>query len=114
MLAAGKTGEAVKAALDAGYRNFDFSTMYETARFAGKAIQAWLESGAGKREDLYINMKVGEGMVAPKDFSAKNWVGQALKEVSTEPTLRLPKLTKCQLQLDHVDCLVVGVSQEMS
>lgn len=56
--AKGTVGRAVLAALEAGYRHFDCSTMYKNEREIGEALQEAITRGTVKREDLFIASKL--------------------------------------------------------
>eukprot|EP01062_Namystynia_karyoxenos_P027614 TRINITY_DN21138_c0_g1_i1.p2 TRINITY_DN21138_c0_g1~~TRINITY_DN21138_c0_g1_i1.p2 ORF type:complete len:405 (+),score=170.18 TRINITY_DN21138_c0_g1_i1:79-1215(+) len=54
----GKTGEAVKAAVRAGYRLIDTANDYNNEEEIGRALKELLDAGEVKREELFIQSKL--------------------------------------------------------
>lgn len=50
--------QAVSTALKFGYRHIDTAFNYNNEEAIGVAVKEWLDSGAGKREELFITTKV--------------------------------------------------------
>lgn len=48
----------ILAALESGYRHFDTAFNYNTEASIGEALQKWLQSGKGTRDQLFITTKL--------------------------------------------------------
>lgn len=82
--------EAVKDAIDAGYRHFDCAWFYGNEDEVGKGIHAKLSDGTIKREDIFVTSKLWN------NFHAKEKVVPMLKD-----TLKSLKLDYLDLFLIH-------------
>ncbi|KAE9549734.1 hypothetical protein FO519_007045, partial [Halicephalobus sp. NKZ332] len=49
---------AMRAALDIGYRYFDTAVMYQNEQIIGKVIEEYIKAGKVKREDIFITSKL--------------------------------------------------------
>lgn len=55
------SGEAVKEAINVGYRHFDTAQGYGNEEVVGEAIEEKIKEGAVKRQEVFITTKVRNG-----------------------------------------------------
>lgn len=86
-----ETFDAVKAALDAGYRHVDTSVFYSNELETAKAIKAWLdEDPSRKREEVYYTTKLpNNGEITAKEVEER--------------------ITLVELLIGYVDLLLVHI-----
>ena len=83
------TGQAVKHALETGFRHFDCAERYRNEAAVGQAMQDVFKAGAIKREDIFITTKLWNTNHRPE-------------------RVRPAFDASCRrLQIDHVDCYIV-------
>nr|XP_036869268.1 aldo-keto reductase family 1 member C15-like isoform X2 [Manis javanica] len=87
----GKTREAVKVAIDVGYRHFDASYVCQNKEEVGQAVREKIADGTVKREDLFYTTKLWATFFQPE-----------LVRPALERSLK-------ELQLDYVDLFLINV-----
>ncbi|MBE1163010.1 aldo/keto reductase [Dyella acidiphila] len=81
--------QAVKAALEVGFRHFDSAELYRTEDAVGSALKEAMQSGAVTREELFVTTKLWNNHHRPDQVKA-----------AFEASLR-------RLQLDYLDCYLI-------
>ncbi|XP_057354100.1 putative aldo-keto reductase family 1 member C8 isoform X3 [Manis pentadactyla] len=87
----GKTREAVKVAIDVGYRHFDASYVCQNKEEVGQAVREKIADGTVKREDLFYTTKLWATFFRPE-----------LVRPALERSLK-------ELQLDYIDLFLINV-----
>jgi diketogulonate reductase-like aldo/keto reductase len=83
------TTQAVKDALEAGFRHFDCAERYRNEEMVGVAIKEFLEAGKVRREDVFITTKLWNTNHRPERV-----------EPAFEASCR-------RLQVDYIDCYLI-------
>jgi len=83
------TTQAVKAALEAGFRHFDCAERYRNEERVGVALQEVIEAGKFRREDVFITTKLWNTNHRPERV-----------EPAFEASCR-------RLQVDYIDCYLI-------
>ncbi|MGH8387875.1 MAG: aldo/keto reductase [Pseudomonas sp.] len=83
------TTQAITQALETGFRHFDCAERYRNEEMVGVALQAFMEAGKARREDLFITTKL--------------W------NTNHRPERVLPAFeASCRrLQVDYIDCYLI-------
>ena len=83
------TGQATKAALEAGFRHFDCAERYRNERAVGDALQEMFKAGAIQRKDVFVTTKLWNNNHRPERVT---------------PAF---DASRRRLQLDYVDCYLI-------
>src|SRR5204862_1062390 len=81
-----KTGQATKAALEAGFRHLDCAERYRNEQAVGDAVQKVFKAGAVQRKDVFVTTKLWNSNHRPE---------------GVKPAF---EARRRRIQLDHVDC----------
>jgi diketogulonate reductase-like aldo/keto reductase len=83
------TGQATKAALEAGFRHLDCSERYRNEQVVGDAMQEAFKAGTLQRNDVFVTTKLWNNNHRPE---------------RVKPAF---EASRRRLQLDHVDCYLI-------
>lgn len=83
------TSEAVKVALEVGFRHFDCAERYRNEAAVGNAMQAMFRAGTIRREDVFVTTKLWNTNHRPE---------------RVKPAF---DASRRRLQLDYVDCYLI-------
>ena len=83
------TGQATKAALEAGFRHFDCSERYRNEQAVGDAMREVFRAGSVQRKDVFVTTKLWNNKHRPE---------------RVKPAF---DASRQRLQLDYVDCYLV-------
>ncbi|KAJ8031761.1 Alcohol dehydrogenase [NADP(+)] A [Holothuria leucospilota] len=78
----GEVRDAVKVAIDVGYRHFDGAYLYQNERQIGEALEEKIKDGMVKREDLFITSKLWSTFHRPD--KVENALRQSLEELQLD------------------------------
>jgi diketogulonate reductase-like aldo/keto reductase len=84
-----KTGQATKAALEAGFRHLDCAERYRNEGAVGDAMQEVFKAGAVQRKDVFVTTKLWNSNHRPE---------------RVKPAF---EASRRRLQIDHVDCYLI-------
>jgi diketogulonate reductase-like aldo/keto reductase len=98
--------DAVRAAIQLGYRHIDTALLYNNQEAVGLGIRQAIEAGEVKREELFVTSKVGfypraatpQNVWVPIEFHPENVKGDATAAVD---------LCLSKLGLDYVDLMLI-------
>ena len=83
------TRQAIKTALDVGYRNFDCAERYRNEEAVGEAMQDAFKAGSLRREEVFVGTKIWNTNHRPE---------------RVKPAF---DASRRRLQLDYIDCYLI-------